>query len=78
MSKKCKIEIELFDNGWVSMFLDGKETHMLQISNEQEFVEFTEGTLVEYAWWIGEAWRAVLEEIENNSEEYETEVVIHL
>lgn len=78
MSKKCKIEIELSDDGWVSMFLDGKETHMLQISNEQEFVEFTEETLTEYAWWIGEAWRPVLEEIENNSEEYETEVVIHL
>jgi hypothetical protein len=77
MSKKCKIEIELSDDGWVSMFLDGEETHMLKISNEQEFVEFTEQTLSAYAWWVGEAWRPVLEEIENNSEGYETKVVIH-
>lgn len=77
MSKKCKIEIEL-SASYESLFLDGKETHMMQISDEAEFVNFTEETLVEYAWWVGEAWRPVLEEIENNSEEYETEVVIHL
>ena len=77
MSKKCKIEIELSDDGWVSMFLDGEETHTLKISNEQEYVEFTDATLSAYAWWIGEAWRAVLEEIENNSEDAGTGFVTH-
>lgn len=64
-TKNATIQVVLEENGEVSMYLDGKETHSQRINNEQEFVDFLDEIFSEYSWWIGEAWSLTLDEIEN-------------
>jgi hypothetical protein len=68
-TKQATIQVVLQDNGTTSIYLDGKETHSLIVSNEQEFIDFVEEVTKEYAWWIAEAWRYTLDEIEYKSYE---------
>ena len=63
-TKHTTIQIVLQDNGTTSIYLDGKETHSELVLDEDHFVNFVEQITKEYAWWIGEAWRETLDEIE--------------
>lgn len=65
MSKTAHIEVRLSDDGTVSVWLDGRCTHDDTITSEDEFVEFLTTATEDYWWWIGEAWRTDLDEIEN-------------
>lgn len=65
-TKNATIQVVLEENGEVSMYLDGKETHSQFIGSEQEFIDFLDEIFSEYSWWIGEAWRLTLDEIEHS------------
>lgn len=67
MKQNTVIQVVLSDAGEASVIMDGKETHSEKINSEEEFVEFLGIVFEEYAWWIGEAWRGHLEDIENKA-----------
>lgn len=65
MNRTAVIEVKLSDAGVASVTLDGKETHSETIHSEEEFVGFLGIVFDEYSWWVGEAWRLQLDEIEH-------------
>ena len=67
MKQNTVIQVVLSDAGEASVIMDGKETHSEKINSEEEFVEFLGIVFDEYSWWIGEAWRGHLDEIENKA-----------
>lgn len=68
-TKTATIQVVLNEHGWVSLYLDGKETHFQVVDHEEDFINFLNETFSEYSWWIGEAWRLTLDEIEFRSYE---------
>lgn len=63
--KVAQIEIHL-EGDRVQILLDGKLTHETTVHSEEEFVEYLNTIMEEYSWWIGEAWRDTLDELEDD------------
>lgn len=64
MKRNAVIQVTLAEDGHTSVFLDGKLISECHINSEEEFVEYLAVATDDFWWWLGEAWRGQLEEIE--------------